>query len=59
MEELAHHGVPRSPLFDRRNVDLVAIDDGAKVQATGDALYLGVIRQDGQRGFYRLTVSEE
>ena len=33
--------------------------DGAKVQATGDALYLGVIRQEGQRGFYRLTVSEE
>ena len=33
--------------------------DGAKVQATGDVLYLGVIRQEGLRGFYRLTVSEE
>ena len=33
--------------------------DGAIVQATGDALYLGVIRQDGTQGFYRMTVSEE
>jgi hypothetical protein len=39
-----------------------ALDDlspGAKAQATGDVLYLGVIRQDGTQGFYRMTVSEE
>ncbi len=39
-----------------------ALDDlspGAKAQATGDALYLGVIRQDGNQGFYGVTVSEE
>ena len=31
---------------------------GAKVQADGGALYLGVIKQKGDRGFYKVTVSE-
>ena len=32
---------------------------GEKVQATGDSLYLGVIKQTGASGFYRLSVSEK
>lgn len=38
--------------------DLVGLTEGDKVQATGDSLYLGVIKQKGPKGFYRLTVSE-
>ena len=32
--------------------------DGGKVQATGTVLYLGVIKQSGTKGFYKLRVSE-
>ena len=32
---------------------------GEKVQATGDSLYLGVIKQTGVSGFYRISVSEK
>ena len=32
---------------------------GEKVQATGDTLYLGVIKQKGNKGFYKITVSEQ
>ena len=32
---------------------------GAKVQATTDTLYLGVIKQTGTSGFYKVTVSEQ
>lgn len=32
---------------------------GAKVQATTDTLYLGVIKQTGSSGFYKVTVSEQ
>ena len=35
------------------------LSQGAKVQASGSALYLGVIRQNGNAGFYGITVSEE
>ena len=38
-------------LFDRT--------EGEKVQAEGDTLFLGVVRQDGAQGFYGLTVSED
>ena len=38
--------------------DLHSLTAGDKVQATGQALYLGVIRQTGPSGFYRLQVSE-
>ena len=31
---------------------------GEKVQATGDSLYLGAIKQTGASGFYRLSVRE-
>ncbi len=31
---------------------------GSKVQATTDILYLGVIKQTGTQGFYKVTVSE-
>ncbi len=31
---------------------------GAKVQATGESLYLGVVKQTGDKGFYKLSVSE-
>ena len=31
---------------------------GTKVQATTDTLYLGVIKQTGSIGFYKVTVSE-
>ena len=39
--------------------DLGSMTSGAKVKATGDSLYLGVIRQTGARGFYKVSVSEE
>ena len=39
--------------------DLGAMTQGEKVQATGDTLYLGVIKQKGSKGFYRITVSEQ
>ena len=32
---------------------------GQKVQATGQTLNLGVIKQTGQRGFYKVSVSEQ
>ena len=32
---------------------------GEKVQATGDTLYLGVIKQKGNKGFYKITVSKQ
>ena len=32
---------------------------GEKVQATGEKLYLGVIKQTGDKGFYKISVSEE
>ena len=32
---------------------------GDKVQATSEKLYLGVIKQTGASGFYRLLVSEK
>ena len=38
--------------------DLNNLTGGDKVQATGDTLYLGVIKQNGDKGFYRLSVSE-
>ena len=37
---------------------LDGMTDGAKVQATDTMLYLGVVRQTGDKGFYRLKVSE-
>ena len=39
--------------------DLGAMTQGEKVQATGDTLYLGVIKQKGSKGFYKITVSEQ
>ena len=39
--------------------DLNGLTQGEKVQATGDSLYLGVIKQTGASGFYRLSVSEK
>ena len=38
---------------------LTGMDSGEKVQATGDSLYLGVIKQTGDKGFYKISVSEE
>ncbi len=38
--------------------DLDTMTQGEKVQATGDTLYLGVIKQKGSKGFYKITVSE-
>ena len=38
--------------------DLGSMKSGEKIQATGDALYLGVIKQTGDKGFYKLSVSE-
>ncbi len=38
--------------------DLDDLTVGAKVQATTDTLYLGVIKQTGTSGFYKVTVSE-
>ena len=39
--------------------DLGSLTEGEKVQATGDSLFLGVIKQKGDRGFYKLSVSEK
>jgi len=39
--------------------DLDTMTQGEKVQATGDTLYLGVIKQKGNKGFYKITVSEQ
>ena len=39
--------------------DLGNLTSGEKVQATTDTLYLGVIKQMGDKGFYRVTVSEQ
>ena len=38
--------------------DLGTMTQGEKVQAVGDTLYLGVIKQKGGKGFYKITVSE-
>jgi len=40
-------------------MDLGNMTQGAKVQATGDTLYLGVIKQTGSSGFYRVIVTEQ
>lgn len=37
--------------------DLQNMTQGVKVQATGNTLYLGVIKQTGTSGFYKLSVS--
>ena len=34
------------------------MNEGPKVLGTGGSMYLGVIKQKGDKGFYRLTVSE-
>ena len=39
--------------------DLGNMRSGEKVQSTGDTLYLGVIKQKGDKGFYKLSVSEK
>ena len=39
--------------------DLNSLTLGEKVQATGESLYLGVIKQTGDKGFYKLSVSEK
>ncbi len=39
--------------------DLGSLTTGEKVQATGETLYLGVIKQKGDKGFYKISVSEE
>ena len=39
--------------------DLGGLATGEKVQATGEKLYLGVIKQTGDKGFYKISVSEE
>ncbi|MBQ5530674.1 MAG: hypothetical protein IIT98_01545 [Kiritimatiellae bacterium] len=39
--------------------DLGNLTAGEKVKATGEELYLGVIRQTGAKGFYKVSVSEE
>ena len=39
--------------------DLGHLTPGAKVQAMTDTLYLGVIKQTGTSGFYKVTVSEQ
>ena len=39
--------------------DLNNLIYGDKVQAVGGSLYLGVIKQSGERGFYKVTVSEK
>ena len=38
---------------------LDALVEGEKVKAEGDSLYLGVVRQTGQSGFYKVYASEE
>ena len=39
--------------------ELDGLTAGEKVRADGGSLYLGVIRQTGSKGFYKLTVSEQ
>ena len=39
--------------------DLTDLAPGEKVKATGSSLYLGVIKQNGAKGYYKLTVSEK
>lgn len=39
--------------------DLSNLRQGEKVQATGETIYLGVIKQRGTQGFYKVTVSEQ
>ena len=39
--------------------DLLDLTYGDKVKATGDSLYLGVIKQKADKGFYKLRVSEQ
>ena len=39
--------------------DLEHLTQGTKVDGTGGTIYLGVIRQTGSKGFYKLTVSEQ
>ena len=39
--------------------ELSGLTTGEKVKATGPSLYLGVIKQTGEKGFYKLTVSEK
>ncbi len=39
--------------------DITGMTTGEKVKATGRSLYLGVIKQKGEKGFYKLTVSEK
>ena len=39
--------------------DVTGLTTGEKVKATGPSLYLGVIKQTGEKGFYKLTVSEK
>ena len=38
--------------------DLKNLTKGEKVRARGDSLYLGVIKQGSERGFYKISVSE-
>ena len=38
---------------------LDSLTPGEKVKGTGETLYLGVIRQTGEKGFYKVTVSEK
>ena len=39
--------------------ELGSLTPGEKVTGTSGTLYLGVIKQTGAKGFYKLTVSEE
>lgn len=39
--------------------DLSGLTLGEKVQATGESLYLGVIKQTGDKGFYKVSVNEK
>lgn len=39
--------------------DLDSLTAGERVRATGGTLYLGVIRQTGKKGFYKVSVSEK
>ena len=39
--------------------DLASMTGGEKVKSDGGTLYLGVIKQNGDKGFYKVSVSEE
>ena len=39
--------------------DIEHLTEGAKVDGTGGSIYLGVIKQTGKQGFYKVTVSEK